>query len=122
MAGSSSTMSMCSPAIYLMPLPDILVVRGVPQAQARLRARLCLREPARSCVISRLRLKLRRHLSRLHRDGGAGDGDFDDEAGALGLVVLDPDRAAVLAHDLVDDRQAEAHAGHLRREVGQEEL
>src|SRR5437899_8532965 len=61
-------------------------------------------------------------MSGFHRHAGAGDGDFDDEAGALGLVVLDPDRAAVLAHDLVHDREPEAHPGDLRREVGQEEL
>src|SRR5207244_13112254 len=61
-------------------------------------------------------------FSGLNRDAGAGDGDLDDEAGALGGVVLDPDRAAVLADDLVHDRQAEAHPRDLRREVRQEEL
>src|SRR5262249_61227494 len=61
-------------------------------------------------------------MSGLHRHAGAGDRDLDDEARALGLVVLDPDRAAVLAHDLVDDREPQAHPGNLGREVRQEQL
>src|SRR5258706_319286 len=76
------------------------------------------------CVVDRVWLWIvnRFRISGFDRDAGAGDWDFDDEAGAAGGVVFDPDRAAVFADDLVHDREAEAHARDLCREVRQEEL
>src|SRR5690349_8035004 len=59
---------------------------------------------------------------RSHGGGRARDGQLDGEAAAARLVVLEADGAAVLGGDLADDRQAETHAGHLGREVRQEEL
>src|SRR5947208_12191813 len=98
MAGSSSTIKICSPAMSA-PGP-------APQAHARCRAPNVLAG----------------HRLRLHRRGGARHWHLDDEPAAAWLVVLDPDRAAVLRDDLVDYRQPEAHPGDLRREVGKEEL
>src|SRR5262245_16226042 len=108
MAGSSSTIRMCSPAT--LPLLAVL------QAQARSRAHGCARRPryfppSPSVIMS----------GGLDRGGSARHRQLHHEAGAGRLVVLDPDRPAVLGHDLVYDRQAQSHARDLRGEVREEE-
>src|SRR5439155_4107534 len=109
----SSTIKMCSPAMSVDSEGGLAPLPMPPRIG-------CARKAGAQTAVRSTRPWA--HALCLDRRGGARHGHLDDEPAAARLVVLDMDRAAVLGHDLPDDRQPEPHARGLGREVGQKEL
>src|SRR5690242_10987423 len=114
----TSGVSSCSRAIASSPEPTA-VTRYPSSSRTPLKV---VRIARSSSTIRMCSPGIAAPASGLHRRGHRPPGgQLDDEAATVRRVVLDPDGPAVIGDDLVDDRQAEPHAGGLGGEVGHEE-